>query len=202
MDGRRLVTVRRGGIARHQARRVRQSARNAAQTVTLTHVGTERQEPNTEQVTAPPPPTLRLHLTRRRRVRWTNDTHDNEHENKRSSKSCCIFHKKRAWDESSTESEDDMKGDDSGNPGDGDDNDSDVGNDDGRGLHGNDSSASSRTRSHPHLFHGDGHNSNAAESDSSSSSGGPTRSRKRRNIPASCNEEDDSGQPSTITREL
>ncbi|PXF47529.1 Protein phosphatase 1 regulatory subunit 11 [Gracilariopsis chorda] len=51
------------------------------------------------------PPTLRLQLHPRRRVRWTSDTHDNEHEGKRSSKSCCIYHKKRAWDESSSESD-------------------------------------------------------------------------------------------------
>mmetsp|Transcript_1321 Transcript_1321/g.2761 ORF Transcript_1321/g.2761 Transcript_1321/m.2761 type:complete len:167 (+) Transcript_1321:84-584(+) len=48
-----------------------------------------------------PAPVLRL---RRRGIRWTADTHDNEHENKRKSKNCCIFHRKRAFGESSSES--------------------------------------------------------------------------------------------------
>lgn len=61
-------------------------------------------------------PTLHLHLTRRRSVRWSHDTHDNEHEGKKSSKSCCIFQKKRAWDESSTES-DEERGDGDGDGG-------------------------------------------------------------------------------------
>lgn len=51
------------------------------------------------------PPVLRLRLVRRPRVSWSQDTHDNEHDGKQSSKSCCIFHKKRAFDESSTESD-------------------------------------------------------------------------------------------------
>ena len=50
-------------------------------------------------------PVLQLRLRRRRRVHWTEDTRDNENDGKKSSKSCCIFHRKRAWDESSTESE-------------------------------------------------------------------------------------------------
>lgn len=37
-------------------------------------------------------------------MRWSSETHDNEHDGKKSSKSCCIFHKPRAWDESSSES--------------------------------------------------------------------------------------------------
>lgn len=55
---------------------------------------------------------LRLRLTRRPRVRWTKDTHDNEHDGKKSSKSCCIYHKNRSWDESSTESGEDPSDDD------------------------------------------------------------------------------------------
>lgn len=69
-----------------------------------------------------PRATLRLHLSRRHRVRWTSDTRDNEHEGKKSSKSCCIYHKKRSWDESSTESESDGSdggGDDNGGESDG-----------------------------------------------------------------------------------
>lgn len=38
-------------------------------------------------------------------MRWTTDTHDNERDGKKSSKSCCIYHRKKNWDESETESE-------------------------------------------------------------------------------------------------
>lgn len=51
----------------------------------------------------------RRHPFRRPSVQWTRDTHDNEHDGKRSSKSCCIFHRRRAFDESETESDDDEK---------------------------------------------------------------------------------------------
>jgi protein phosphatase 1 regulatory subunit 11 len=37
------------------------------------------------------------------RVRWQEGVIDNEHLNKKSSKKCCIFTKKRAFDESSSE---------------------------------------------------------------------------------------------------
>lgn len=53
-----------------------------------------------------------LKLRRRRRVRWSAETHDNEHDGKKSSKSCCVFHKSRAWDESSSESGGDDLGED------------------------------------------------------------------------------------------
>eukprot|EP00053_Salpingoeca_punica_P019945 m.205009 g.205009 ORF g.205009 m.205009 type:complete len:144 (-) comp17754_c0_seq1:423-854(-) len=60
------------------------------------------------------PTTIRLHLTQKkessRRIQWRDDTVDNENLNKRSSKSCCIFKKARAFDESSS--------DDSGEEGD------------------------------------------------------------------------------------
>eukprot|EP00002_Diphylleia_rotans_P034915 TRINITY_DN7550_c0_g1_i1.p1 TRINITY_DN7550_c0_g1~~TRINITY_DN7550_c0_g1_i1.p1 ORF type:complete len:137 (-),score=20.75 TRINITY_DN7550_c0_g1_i1:68-478(-) len=38
------------------------------------------------------------------RIKWTDDTVDNEHLNKKKSKRCCIFHKQRAFGESDTES--------------------------------------------------------------------------------------------------
>eukprot|EP01083_Nonionella_stella_P316418 1147173_1 len=41
---------------------------------------------------------------RKRNVKWTNDTVDNEHMNKKKSKSCCIYHKPRRFDESDSES--------------------------------------------------------------------------------------------------
>lgn len=47
---------------------------------------------------------------------WTTDTHDNEFDGKKSSKSCCIYVKPRAFDESSTDDsdgEDDSSGGDS-----------------------------------------------------------------------------------------
>ncbi|GMI17126.1 hypothetical protein TrLO_g13531 [Triparma laevis f. longispina] len=40
-------------------------------------------------------------------VTWTSETIDNEFLNRKSSKRCCIFKKKREWDESSSESESD-----------------------------------------------------------------------------------------------
>jgi len=39
------------------------------------------------------------------RITWTEDTVDNEFMNKKSSKRCCIYHKPKAFDESSTESD-------------------------------------------------------------------------------------------------
>lgn len=76
-------------------------------TLTLPVVENGQIEEETNITTAPTNPPLRLRLTRRRRVQWTHDTHDNEHDGKKSSKSCCIFHKKRAFDESSSESDED-----------------------------------------------------------------------------------------------
>ncbi|GMK55227.1 hypothetical protein CspeluHIS016_0202830 [Cutaneotrichosporon spelunceum] len=42
---------------------------------------------------------------RRQRVVWTSDTVDNEGMGKKKSKICCIYHKPRAFDESSSESD-------------------------------------------------------------------------------------------------
>lgn len=58
-------------------------------------------------------PPLELHLnageeesttSSRPAVRWTEDVIDNEHLNRKKSKVCCIFHKNRAFGESSSES--------------------------------------------------------------------------------------------------
>jgi len=58
-----------------------------------------------------PAPVLRLRRRpRRRRVTWTSDTHDNEFDDKKSSKSCCIYIKPRAFDESSTDTDSDSGG--------------------------------------------------------------------------------------------
>jgi len=40
------------------------------------------------------------------RLRWAEGVIDNEFLNRKSSKKCCIFHKKREYDESGSESED------------------------------------------------------------------------------------------------
>ena len=53
---------------------------------------------------------LRLQLDPRPHVKWDQDVVDNEHMNKKSSKRCCIFHKKRAFGESSSESESEDEG--------------------------------------------------------------------------------------------
>ncbi|OMJ13415.1 Type 1 phosphatases regulator YPI1 [Smittium culicis] len=43
---------------------------------------------------------------KRPKVRWAEDTVDNEHMGKKKSKVCCIFKKQRNWDESDTEDSD------------------------------------------------------------------------------------------------
>ncbi|EEB09775.1 protein phosphatase inhibitor [Schizosaccharomyces japonicus yFS275] len=57
-----------------------------------------------------------LHLrgeTSGRRVHWSQNTVDNEHLNKKKSKICCIYHKLREFDESSSEESDSDSGSDS-----------------------------------------------------------------------------------------
>ncbi len=91
-----------------------------SRTLTLPAPSTENTQPQDESTrTGNTYPLLRLRLTRRRRVQWTQDTHDNEHDGKQSSKSCCIFHKKRAFDESSTESDEDHSSHDDSSEGEG-----------------------------------------------------------------------------------
>lgn len=52
------------------------------------------------------PSSFTVHLAPvRPRLRWAEDTVDNEHMGKRSSKKCCIFHKRRAFGESSSDEE-------------------------------------------------------------------------------------------------
>lgn len=97
---------------RERSRRRANAARGEcvpSQTVTIQpsdEAGGEEQQGAPAPAAARAPPTLRLRL-HRRRVQWTNETHDNEHDGKKSSKSCCIFHKQRAFGESSSESEND-----------------------------------------------------------------------------------------------
>ena len=68
--------------------------------------------------TLPPPLTvveaevLNLYLTPAPTVTWEETVINNEGLGRKSSKRCCIFKKKKAWDESDTESEDEGDGDD------------------------------------------------------------------------------------------
>jgi len=60
---------------------------------------------------------LRLTLQGRQSVRWEEGTVDNEGLGRKSSKRCCIFHKQRAFGESSTDTSDNddiRSGDESG----------------------------------------------------------------------------------------
>lgn len=57
-----------------------------------------------EAVAPAPAPTLVLRLNLRPHISFANDTVDNEHLGRKSSKRCCIYHKKRPFGESSTES--------------------------------------------------------------------------------------------------
>lgn len=71
-------------------------------TVTLTQEATQTNEE-----------VLRLTLHPRPQVRWDENVVDNEGLGRKSSKRCCIFHKQRAFDESSTDSsEEDADGSD------------------------------------------------------------------------------------------
>ena len=66
------------------------------------------EETKTDGEAAPAPaPTLVLRLNPRPHISFSNDTVDNEHLGRKSSKRCCIYHKKRPFGESSTESDSD-----------------------------------------------------------------------------------------------
>eukprot|EP00899_Mesostigma_viride_P023027 jgi/Mesvir1/3909/Mv19852-RA.1 len=54
--------------------------------------------------------TLRPRRRVKKSVSWTQDTVDNEGLGKKSSKKCCIYHKPRAFGESSSDSEGEQKG--------------------------------------------------------------------------------------------
>lgn len=72
----------------------------ATATATMTTTGTARGQPEV----------LRLTLRGRSNVRWDESVVDNEGMGRRSSKRCCIFHKQRAFGESSTDSSDEEGG--------------------------------------------------------------------------------------------
>jgi protein phosphatase 1 regulatory subunit 11 len=162
-----------------------ESRRRAARVAGRTNRGraggaqADRQPTGTMTVTtmAPEgPPVLRLELAPRR-VRWTPDTHDNEHDGGRTSKSCCIYHRPRRFDESSTES----SADESEN-GESSSSDSDGDRETGECSH---TGADGRRRRGGRRKHR--HDGNGAEeqSDGSSSSyGGQVRRPARREVPS------------------
>ncbi|XP_041368063.1 E3 ubiquitin-protein ligase PPP1R11-like [Gigantopelta aegis] len=58
-------------------------------------------------------PRLRLTLTKpknNKKVKWTTETVDNEHMDKKKSKCCCIYEKPKLFGESSSEEDDDSDG--------------------------------------------------------------------------------------------
>jgi len=78
-------------------------ASSATTTLTLTE---EQQHAETDE-----PPMLTLTLRARPSVTWDEAVVDNEGLSRKSSKRCCIFHKPRAFGESSTDSSDDCDSD-------------------------------------------------------------------------------------------
>lgn len=86
------------------------------QTQTVTESETESREQTPQRV---------LHLRKPKnkpRVRWTEETVDNEHMNKKKTKICCIFHPQQDFDHECSESSssDDSESDASGDEGNGD----------------------------------------------------------------------------------
>uniref|UniRef100_A0A915E203 E3 ubiquitin-protein ligase PPP1R11 n=1 Tax=Ditylenchus dipsaci TaxID=166011 RepID=A0A915E203_9BILA len=70
---------------------------------TITEVVTSQPEASTSE------PPLVLHLRSNNpapSVRWTTDTVDNEHLDKKKSKCCCIYKKKRDWNDSDSSDSD------------------------------------------------------------------------------------------------
>ncbi|GMR36044.1 hypothetical protein PMAYCL1PPCAC_06239, partial [Pristionchus mayeri] len=81
-----------------------QSTRDAASTSTVTATKTEekREETLTLHLTTSAPPTGP-------RVSWASETVDNEGMGKRKSKCCCIYKKKRAWNDDASSDESDCE---------------------------------------------------------------------------------------------
>jgi len=83
--------------------------------ITTTETMVIEEQPSTSDPIAG---TLILHGedTEERHVRWTNETIDNENMGKKKSKICCIYHKPRLFDDSSSESSSDSDSDDDNKP--------------------------------------------------------------------------------------
>jgi protein phosphatase 1 regulatory subunit 11 len=149
---------------RHMTHRGTRTGRSS--TVVRTEEGASTETPSAQAA-----PRLTLELSRRS-VRWSSDTHNNEFDGKRSSKSCCIYHKPRRFDESSTESEDDGGGGDDGD----DDSSSSSDGEDGEGGVNGGSSGGRRPHRRDRRGGSGGRRNPGVESDGSSSSdGGPSR---------------------------
>ncbi|KAE8219858.1 hypothetical protein CF319_g6528 [Tilletia indica] len=124
---------------------------------------------------------------RRRRVVWADDTVDNEHLGKKSSKICCIYHKPRAFDESDSDESSASSGSDS-EAGSGDDSDSsNPDSDSAASLSPPDSGDEGEGCSHPHhqkpvsfpFKHGKHPNAKAKSKSKKKKSGGGTRGGSR-----------------------
>lgn len=69
-----------------------------------------QEAPNTTPAPTPQQETVTLVLRPRKKVSWNAETVDNEHMQKKSSKICCVFHKKETLEDSSDEDEGKGKG--------------------------------------------------------------------------------------------
>jgi protein phosphatase 1 regulatory subunit 11 len=164
-----------------------ESRRRAARVAGRTNRGraggaqADRQPTGTMTVTtvAPEgPPVLRLELAPRR-VRWTPDTHDNEHDGGRTSKSCCIYHRPRRFDESSTESSaDESENGESSSSSSDSDGDRETGECSHTGADGRRRRGGRRKHRH------DGNGAEEQSDGSSSSDGGQVRRPARREVPS------------------
>lgn len=75
---------------------------NGSRTQTQTQTETE---PNASNQQQDPQPILHLRKHNKKpRVRWTEETVDNEHMNKKKTKICCIFHPQQDFDHECSES--------------------------------------------------------------------------------------------------
>lgn len=75
-------------------------------------------ETPTQQQAQEPQPILHLRKHQKKpRVRWTEETVDNEHMNKKKTKICCIFHPQQDFDHECSESSDSSESDASDNEG-------------------------------------------------------------------------------------
>ena len=72
-------------------------------TSTLVLTKKKKEEPKTRTLTLKLGKKEKAKTDPSRRVKWTEDTIDNENLGRKKSKKCCIFHKKRAWDQSDSE---------------------------------------------------------------------------------------------------
>lgn len=71
----------------------------SSSTVTSTMVA--QQSPNESRLLI-----LKIREAEKKKIRWTNDTVDNETLGKKSSKRCCIYHKRKEFGESDSEESD------------------------------------------------------------------------------------------------